>query len=417
MTLVWIVLGLLAAYVVYGLVVRSNYSRVFPADLQDTPIQNGYLHPQEVIDADEVELASRISTAFENDSLRLPKFAGRDDPGFHERHWGHTAGLLQGRLEIDTVNNLPEQFRLGLFAKNASYPVVARIGTAKDADLGFVVTRIAVKLSYPEAVPNMYTQSGEAKELDLLLAAGEPTTNGAGHAFFARDARQLDMATTLKPPSLKTLQTLSNWRNIAALAGITNAVKKAMKPMREAPSTTSGWAGTSYFSLGPFALGDTAMKFSLTPRQTHPVPETDLLKADVAATDAANMQAWLAAGEDAEFDLGIQLATPECIPEPGPGDPPKSVMAAEYCDLHWDEDKSPYIRVGRLTLRAEEAINLPSLWGSIQFNAWNTLPTMQPLGQLFRMRKHVHTAHSNVRVSHLHGGEPGELSGKCPFAD
>ena len=91
-------------------------------------------------------------------------------------------------------------------------------------------------------------------------------------------------------------------------------------------------------------------------------------------------------------------------------------MAAEYCDLHWDETKSPYIPVGKLTLKAEETVNLPSIWGAIQFNAWNTLPTMRPLGQLFRMRKHVHTAHSNVRVSHLHGGTPGELTGKCPFA-
>ena len=36
--------------------------------------------------------------------------------------------------------------------------------------------------------------------------------------------------------------------------------------------------------------------------------------------------------------------------------------------------------------------------------------------QLFRIRKHVHAAHSNVRVSHIFGGAPGEMVGKCPFS-
>lgn len=178
----------------------------------------------------------------------------------------------------------------------------------------------------------------------------------------------------------------------------------------------SGWAGEAYYSFGPFALGTGAMKFAFLPLNQHQVAEHDRMKMDFAALSKKNMDDWLTSGEEAEFELAIQLATPDCIPEPGPQDPPKAVMAAEYCDLAWDETASPYITVGGLALSTDTAINTAEVWGNIQYNAWNTLPSMRPLGQLFRMRKHVHSAHSNVRVAHLYGGKPGEMVGKCPFS-
>lgn len=416
MVLLWAILGLLVAYLVYGALVPTGYRRVFSADLPADQLADGYLVPHEVHDPDEPSLSARISEAFANDSLRRPRNAGRDDPMFHEPHWGHTGAILRGTLDVDAVDALPARFRVGLFARNASYPVVARSGVVKDPDLGFAVHRLALKLRYPDAVPNVYATGGEANELDLLLVAGEARENGEGHAFFARDARQLDMATTLKPPSMRTVRTFANWRNLAMLARILARVKTLMKPMRRPPNSNSGWAGKPYFSLGPFALGEGAMKFSLSPRQSHDVPDTDPMTSDIAAVNRDAMAGWLARGEDAVFTLSVQLATPDSLPDPGPGDPPKSVMAAEYCDLHWDEARAPYLPVGTLTLQADAAINTPDIWASLQFNAWNTLPEMRPLGQLFRVRRDVHSAHSTVRVGHLFGAEPGRLVGKCPFS-
>jgi hypothetical protein len=113
----------------------------------------------------------------------------------------------------------------------------------------------------------------------------------------------------------------------------------------------------------------------------------------------------------------VQLATPACIPAPGPGDLPKSVMTAEYCDLEWDETKSPYVPVGTLTFPANAQSDLSGTfpWSPLQFNAWNTLPTMRPLGQLFRARKHVHKAHSEVRLEHIYDAKPGAMVDKAPF--
>lgn len=411
----WVLFGLVTLYVLYGALVRSPYARRFPDNLTPGAALDGYLVPVEIEDPDEAAMTGRVATAFKGDTTRLKKGAGAEDPAFHEPHWGHTTGLLQGSLTLDNIDALPERFRVGLFANSATYPVVARPNFAVDPDLKLKINRLAVKLKMPVAVPNMYADGGTAHELDLLFAEGVLSANGAGRQFFVRDGRQLDMARTLNPPSVKTLNTLKNWRNVGIFLGVLNDVKASMAPLHDAPANVTGWAGKPYFSAGPYALGDGAMKFSLMPKQDHKIPAVDLKKGDPVAAHKAAMEEWLDRKQDAEFDLCVQIATPDAIPEPGPEDPPKDVMAAEYCDLVWDEAKAPYIRVGTLTLRADRTLSTDYAWSPVQFNAWNTFEENRPLGQLFRMRKHVHKAHANTRVSHLYNQQPGAMVDKCPF--
>lgn len=416
MVVLWAFAGIVAAYVVYGFVAPHPYRRVFPAGLAPDRVIDGYLVPREVADGDEAELTRRVSAAFAAQTLRLPKLAGRDDPDFHESHWGHTSAILRGTLKIDRIEALPERFRVGLFSRNRDYQVVARSGIIRDRDLNLAAHRLALKIDYPDTVPNRYAVSGTANELDLLLVAGTSEKNHASHAFFARDGRQLAVAAALKPPSLATLKMLADWRNVALLVAVRRRVARLMDAYRRPPESDSGWSGKPYYSLGPFALGEGAMKFRLTPLAPHPVAGVDPLAPGFAARNRADMKDWIARGDPARFALGIQLATPDCIPDRGPDDPPKGVMAAEYCDLGWDETASPYLEVGTLTLAADDAIDTPEVRGGLQFNAWNTLSSMRPLGQLFRMRGDVHAAHSDVRVAHLFGGTPGAMTGNCPFA-
>ena len=416
MTFIWIILFLGAAYFVYGLLATNPNKRVFAGDLPSDEVVNGYLLPKEIIDDDEEGLTKKVVDAFSAQTRGKTKNIGSDDPTFHEPHWGHTNGVLRGTLQINQIDNLPEAFRVGLFAQKADYPVVARSGLARDYDLGFAINRLAVKLEMPENIPNAYAASGEARELDLLMVAANAQQNDDSHTFFVRDGRQMAIAGALKPPSMQTLKMLSNWRNLALLLRVKARVGRLSATARKAPENAKGWAGKPYYGLGPFKLGDGAMKFRITPNQIHDVAEFDPLKSDVTQTYKDNMDQWLNEGRTAEFTLSVQLATSDCIPEPGPEDPPKGVMAAEYCDIIWDETKSAYIDVGTLSLSADQAINSAELAGRLQFNSWNTYDSMRPLGQLFRARKHVHAAHSNVRVEHLYGGKAGEMVGKCPFA-
>jgi hypothetical protein len=393
-----------------------RYQRQFPRDLE-VDEAGEYLRPKEVVDSDEDRFVAQIRDATVADTRRLKKHAGKDDPTFHEPHWGHGTGLLRGTLEIDRVDALPEQFRVGLFAKKQTLPVVARPNFIHDKGAGLAAGRMAVKAKYPELVPNVYAAKGEAHELDLLFAEGSPEVNGVGHAFFFRDARELAMFTTLKPPSAKTLATLASPRNWGHIARVFKRLKTVLAFVKTPAVATTGWAGKAYYSAGPYVLADGAMKMCLRPRQSHAIEAVSPSDPGAAAKHRTAMEAWLAEGKDAVFDLCVQLATPGCIPAPGPDDPPRSVMIAEYCDLQWDETQSPYVAVGTLTFRAHPDSDLSKEhpWSPLQFNAWNTLPEMRPLGQLFRARKHVHKAHAEARIEHVYDAAPGAMVDKAPF--
>jgi hypothetical protein len=395
----------------------SQYQRQFPRDLAAADEAGEYLRPTEYVDPDEQRFVDQLREATVADTRRLPKGAGKKDPAFHEPHWGHGTGLLRGTLALDRIDALPAQFRVGLFAKKQSLAVVCRPNFIHDAKAGLAAGRMAVKARYPELVPSVYAANGQAHELDLLFAEGAPEVNGVGHAFFFRDARELAMFSTLKPPSMKTLGTLLSPPNWSVLGRVFKRLKAILAFVKTPAATTAGWAGKAYYSAGPYALGDGAMKMCLRPRQSHAIEP--VLPADGAATQRhrAAMEAWIAAGKEAVFDLCVQLATPACIPAPGAGDPPKSVMAAEYCDLQWDETKAPSVAVGTLTLPATAQSDLSRAfpWSPLQYNAWNTLPSMRPLGQLFRARKYVHKAHSETRLEHLYEAKPGAMVDKAPF--
>ena len=228
--------------VVASVEVEVNYRRTFPPDLDGGGPPGDYIRPREFVDPDEDEIIARVAAAFVNDTKRLPANAGKDDPTFHEPHWGHSTGLLRGTLEIDAVDALPERFRVGLFAGTESYPVVCRPNFIKDRKLRLAAGRIAIKLAYPAPVPNVDAPSGEAHELDLLMVEGSPEVNGPGHVFFTRDARTLAMLGTVVPPSRESPRTLLTPRYWPLFAGFAKQVRRAMSFAGRPPATTTGWA-------------------------------------------------------------------------------------------------------------------------------------------------------------------------------
>jgi hypothetical protein len=123
----------------------TDYRRTFPPDLDGGGPPGDYIRPREFVDSDEDEIFARVAAAFVSDTRRLAANAGRDDPSFHEPHWGHSTGLLRGTLDIDAVHALPERFRVGLFDANESYPVVCRPNFIVDRKLRLAAARMAIK--------------------------------------------------------------------------------------------------------------------------------------------------------------------------------------------------------------------------------------------------------------------------------
>jgi hypothetical protein len=183
--------------------------------------------------------------------------------------------------------------------------------------------------------------------------------------------RELAMFTTLKPPSMKTLATLLSLRNWGHIGRVFKRLKAIMAYVKSPAATTAAWAGKTYYSAGPYALGDGAMNVSAPPADPHH-----------RGGDARRCRRYAASPRgDGSLDPGRQRRRL------------RSVRPARDARVH--------------------SGTLP--WSPLQFNAWNTLPSMRPLGQLFRARKHVHKAHSEARLEHIYDAKPGAMVDQAPF--
>ena len=123
-----------------------RYQRQMPVAAPGDDDAEDYIRPREVIDPDEESFVALIRNAALAEARSVPKHAGKNDPTFHEPHWGHGTGLLQGTLTIDRIDALPARFRVGLFANNESFPVVCRPNFQDDKKAGYGASRMSVKV-------------------------------------------------------------------------------------------------------------------------------------------------------------------------------------------------------------------------------------------------------------------------------
>ena len=138
-----------------------------------------------------------------------------------------------------------------------------------------------------------------------------------------------------------------------------------------------------YFSVVPYLLGDSAAKYSLTPRERQETPIPDNPSDDYLREAMARQ---LADGS-AVFDFSIQLQK----------DPYREPI--EDAGVTWSEEHSPFRRAGTLTIpsQAFESPERKAFGDTLSFNPWRCLPQHQPLGGISRARKQVYEALSHFR--------------------
>ncbi len=168
--------------------------------------------------------------------------------------------------------------------------------------------------------------------------------------------------------------------------GIVNAIKN---------KTVTNPLDARYWSMTPYRLGDTAMKFSARPcgaaSQYIATSTPDFLR--------DNMQKQLAQGE-ACFDFMVQLQSVS------------AKMPIEDPTLEWNEEDSPFIRVAEITIPTQSFTSPEqlALCENLSFTPWHTIPEHQPLGGINRVRKTVYDTSSRVRHE-LNGEEYLEPTG------
>jgi hypothetical protein len=313
----------------------------------------------------EEEFLDSIVSSFQKQMRELWKPGGFERGGNTKTH-----GIVRGEFIIH--DDIPSQYRHGIYAKPQTFPVWVRFSgpgpyiTPDIDDVGFM--SISIKLM---GVPGPKLMDEEKFTIDMF-GVSPPT-------FVTPDT----MANAqLQKESLKNAQIyyFINFTRSHILDLIMQSlwIKTQSSPF-EAP----------YFSCVPYLLGEgRAMQYSLWPmlKTKTPIPRLPFRPPDDYLRAA--MVASLAKG-DVEFDFRIQLQT----------DP--HLMPIENNAVLWPEKLSPRVSVATLRL-PKQKFDSPAQMAfakQLSYNPWHTIAEHRPLGNQSRARKRMYWALSELRHS------------------
>jgi hypothetical protein len=320
---------------------------------------------EEKLFLDEEKYLDSIISSFEQQMRELWK------PGGFERGGNtKTQGIVRG--EFIVRDDLPPEFRHGIYAKGQSFPAWVRFSgpgpyiTPDIDDVGFM--SISIKLM---GVPGPKLMEEEKFTLDMF-AVSTPT-------FVTPDTKA---NAQLQKESLKNAQIFYflNFNRSHVLDLIMQSLwTKTQSSPFEAP----------YFSCVPYLLGEgRAMQYSVWPKvkKRTPIPRLPFRPPDDYLRRA--MVASLAEG-DVEFDIRMQLQTDSHL------------MPIENNAVLWPEKLSPRISVATLRLPRQKFDSPAQMEFAKQlsYNPWHTIADHRPLGNQSRARRRMYLVLSELRHS------------------
>jgi hypothetical protein len=312
---------------------------------------------------DEEEFLNSIISTFEQQMRKLWKPGGFERGGNTKTH-----GIVRGEFIVH--DNLPTEFRHGIYAQPRTFPAWVRFSgpgpyvTPDIDDVGFM--SISIKLI---GVPGPKLMEEEKHTIDMF-GVSTPT-------FVTPDTKA---NAQLQRESLKNAQIFYflNFRRPHVLDMIMQSlfIKTQSSPF-EAP----------YFSCVPYLLGEgRAMQYSVWPKSKKrtPIPRLPFRPPDDYLRDA--MVASLAEG-DVELDFRLQLQT----------DP--HLMPIENNAVLWPERLSPRVSVATLRL-PKQKFDSPAQMEfakKLSYNPWHTIAEHRPLGNQSRARQRMYYELSKLR--------------------
>ena len=268
-------------------------------------------------------------------------------------------GCVKAEFSVD--GDLPPELAVGVFARARTFPAWVRFSNASSTvqpDIKPDIRGAAIKLMDVNAQDRT-----DSPNQDLLLISDS--------RFLSKDVAEFDglVKSLIGGASRARWFLLTHWRVARNLFG---SMRKHGNPL-----------AIRYFSVVPYLLGDSAVKYSLTPREAQETPIPDNPSDDYLREAMARQ---LADGS-AVFDFSIQLQK----------DPYREPI--EDAGVTWSEEHSPFRRAGTLTIpsQAFESPERKAFGDTLSFNPWRCLPQHQPLGGISRARKQVYEALSHFR--------------------
>ena len=342
---------------------RDPLSRLVTKLINAQRPNEGLQVAEEKLLPDEEAFVDSIIASFEAQMQKLWKPGGMERGGNTK-----TQGIVRGEFIIH--DNLPEQFRRGIYATPKTYRAWVRFSgpgpyiTPDIDDVGFM--SISIKLMGVEGSKLME----EEKNTIDLFGVSPPT-------FVTPDVKA---NAQLQKESLKNAQIFYflNFTKPHVLDLIMQSlwIKTQSSPL-EAP----------YFSCVPYLLGEgQAMQYSVWPKSNR---KTRIPRLPFRPPDDYLRQAMVAslAADEVEFDFRIQLQT----------DP--HLMPLENAGVLWPEDLSPRVSVATLRL-PKQKFDSPAQMEfakKLSYNPWHTIAEHRPLGNQSRARHRMYLRLSQLR--------------------
>ena len=347
----------------FDAVLRDPLARFVTALINARRPNEGLRLAEERLQLDEEMNLASIIESFEKQMRGLWK------PGGFERGGNtKTQGVVRGEFTVH--ENLPEQFRRGIYAKPQTFKAWVRFAgpgpyvTPDIDDVGFM--SISIKLL---GVPGRKFMDDEQHTLDMF---------GISTPTFVTPDTQANAQ--LQRESVKNAQILYflNFHRSHVLDLIMQGlfIKTQSSPF-EAP----------YFSCVPYLLGQgQAMQYSIWPKRKKRtrIPRLPFRPPDDYLRNA--MVAALNEG-DVELDVRLQLQT----------DP--HLMPIENNAVLWPERLSPRVSVATLRLPRQTFDSLAQMEFArkLSYNPWHTIADHRPLGNQSRARWRMYETLSKYR--------------------
>ncbi len=298
-------------------------------------------------------------------------YEGGDRPARRDAH-PKAHGCVTANLAIDG-SLLPKAQQVGLFKSPASYPAWIRFSNGsfriqhdKEGD----IRGMAIKVM---GVPGEKILEGErdATTQDFLLI-NTPVLmvrNAIDYVEFSEKAFDGNPVTFFF--SLNPLE----WQIRELIITLAVLRKKIASPLQ-----------SRYWSTTPYLLGEgVAVKYSARPCDG----ESDKQPQDLTENYLSDVLAAQLGAGPACFELMVQQQTdPESMPVEDP-------------TFEWDEDVSPFIPVGTLTIDQQSFRSeaQQTFCENLSFTPWHSLPEHRPIGGINRVRLRVYEGISK----HRHG--------------
>lgn len=285
-------------------------------------------------------------------------------------------GLVEAEMTV--FDGLPAALAQGIFAQARIYPVVMRFSTNPGDILPDSVSTprgLAIKVLDVEG--ERLPGASEQRSQDLVMVNG-PTFNAADGEAFLKNLKML-AATTDRVEGLK--KALS-----ATLRGIEGAVEAVggesptLKSLGGQPQTHI--LGDTFFTQLPMRYGGLIAKLSVAPASQNLLALKDKPIEDTDSEDfVRDAVLEFFTSQAAEWEVRVQLCTN------------LSDMPIEPANIEWDEAKSPYLPVGVIRARRQDAWSeerAVAVDDGMGFSPWHGIVDHWPLGSLMRMRQRAY---------------------------